>query len=44
VAQTDDWTPEARRSMRLQLQEVLDEEEDSSVMHLRATAVLASLR
>ena len=44
VAQTDDLSPEQRRSLELRLQEILEEEDPSSAMHLRATAVLASLR
>ena len=44
VAQTDDFRPEQRRSLELRLLEILEEEDPSSAMHLRATAVLASLR
>lgn len=43
VAHTDDWTLDLARSVELQLRDVLLAEEASSVMHLRATAVLASL-
>jgi hypothetical protein len=44
VARTDDFRPEQRRALELQLREVLEDEDPSSPMHLRATAVLASLQ